>query len=81
MNAPINFKDGVDLLGKLDIIEFSITAAISGDEGGPLTSSVNTRRNLALILSDTARTLDELAAAIDPLPANEPVPNEFPPQN
>lgn len=67
--SPIEFKEGIALLGRFDLLEYAISAALSGDQGGPLTSSPASRRNMALILNDTARTLDELARHVDPLRA------------
>jgi hypothetical protein len=59
-------KAGIALLGKLDIIEFAVQAAITGDDG-PLTSSPNQRRNMALLLADVASTFAIIATRIDPL--------------
>lgn len=78
MNPPIEFKAGVDLLGRIDLIEFAVMATISGDPGSPLTASPASRRNMAVILTDVARTLDEMAAAIDPLAPGEPIPFMLP---
>jgi hypothetical protein len=66
-HSPIEFKDGIELLGRMDLIEFAVTAAISGDQGGPFTSSPTMRRHLALVCTDVARSLEELAHRIDPL--------------
>jgi hypothetical protein len=69
---PIDFKDGLDLLGRLGLIEFAIESCISGDPASPLTSSAAMRQNLTHVLSDAARSLDELAAKIDPLKTESP---------
>lgn len=66
-HSPIPIKDGVALLSQLDLIEFAIMAAISGDASGPLTASPPMRRSLATVITDSARALDQLAARIDPL--------------
>lgn len=68
MDAPIDLKAGIALLGKMEIIEFAVEAAIIGDNG-PLTSSPTQRRNMALILADVASSYALLAARIDPLAA------------
>jgi len=64
---PIEFKEGIALLGRLSLIEFALESCISGDPASPLTGSGAMRQNLTHILTDTARTLDEIAAKIDPL--------------
>ena len=64
---PIDMKEGIALLGRLSLIEFAVESCISGDPASPLTSSAAMRQNLTHVLSDTARTLDEIAAKIDPL--------------
>ncbi len=66
-HSPITIKDGITLLGQLDLIEFAVMASISGDASGPLTASPPMRRSLATIIADSARALDQLAARIDPL--------------
>ncbi len=66
MDTPIDPKAGIALLEKMSIIEFAIEAAITGDNG-PLTSSPNQRRNMALILADVASTFAIIAGRIDPL--------------
>lgn len=68
MDSPIDMKAGIALLGKMDIIEFAVQAAITGDNG-PLTSSPNQRRSMALILADVASTFAVIATRIDPLAA------------
>lgn len=69
MNAtesPIAMKEGIALLEKLSLIEWSVQAAITGDNG-PLTSSPNQRRNMSLLMADVASTFTILAGRIDPL--------------
>jgi hypothetical protein len=68
METPIDMKAGIALLGKMELIEFALEAAIIGD-AGPLTCSPTQRRNLALILADVAAEFCELADRIDPLAA------------
>jgi hypothetical protein len=65
--SPIEFQAGVALLGKLDLIEFGLTSAISGDTGSPLVSSPATRREMACVMTAVAAALTALAVRIDPL--------------
>ena len=62
----ITMKDGIKLLEKLSLVEWSVQAAMTGDNG-PLTSSPNQRRSMALVMADIAGTLTALATKIDPL--------------
>ncbi len=66
MDTPIDFKAGIALLEKMNLIEFAVQAEIIG-EPGPLTSSPLQRRNMALLLADVASTFAVLATRIDPL--------------
>lgn len=69
-NPPITPKAGIELLGKMDIIEFAVQAVIIGD-ASPLTSSANQRRNMSLLLADVAATFAIIATRIDPLASSE----------
>jgi hypothetical protein len=70
MDTPIDFKAGIALLEKMNLIEFAVQAAIIGDNG-PLTSSPIQRRNMSLLLADVASTFAIIATRIDPLEGGE----------
>lgn len=69
---PIDFRQGIDLLGRMSLIEFAIESSLSGDDG-PLTSTPSSRGSMAIVLRDLARTFDEISNAIDPLSAEADV--------
>lgn len=64
--SPIAPKEGLGLLDRLSLVEWAVQSAIIGDNG-PLTSSPNQRRNMALVFFDVAGQLLALAQRIDPL--------------
>lgn len=64
--SPIAPKEGMGLLERMNLIEWAVQSAIIGDNG-PLTSSPNQRRNMALVMADVAGQLTALAQRIDPL--------------
>lgn len=70
--SPIAPKEGIALLESMSMVEWAVQAAICGDNG-PLTSSPNQRRNMALVMADLSARLCSLATRIDPLaePASE----------
>lgn len=64
--TPLTPREAIRLLGRMDLVEYSLEAAACGDQGGPLTSSPVQRANIARVLRRLGEDFESLADVIDP---------------
>ena len=59
-------KEATRLLAELNFAEYCLEALACGDPGGPMTSSVTQRRNVARRFASLGERLSALGEAVDP---------------